>query len=184
MAFHILEEPLPGLKVIQPDVFGDHRGFFMEMWNVNHFNKIGLDLNLMQDNLSYSAQGTLRGLHFQAPPHGQGKLVTVIDGQVLDVVVDIRKSSPTYGKHYAIELSRENHLMFFVPPGFAHGFLVQSETALFHYKVSHAGYNKASEGGLQWDDPALGIDWGISNPILSEKDKAYIGFDAFQSPFE
>ena len=183
MAFHILEEPLPGLKVIKPDVFGDHRGFFKEMWSVGHFRNIGLELDLMQDNLSYSQKGILRGLHFQAPPHGQGKLVTVINGQVLDVVVDIRKSSPTYGQHYAIELSGENHLMFYIPPGFAHGFLVQSETALFHYKVSHSGYSKESEGGLMWNDPSLGIEWGITEPILSDKDKEYVMFDAFESPF-
>lgn len=179
----MLNEPLAGLKVIKPDVFGDHRGFFMEMWSKSHFANIGLDLELFQDNLSFSQKGILRGLHFQAPPHAQGKLVTVMEGQVLDVVVDIRKSSPTYGQHFAIELSRENHLMFYIPPGFAHGFLVQSETALFHYKVSHSGYNKESEGGLQWNDPALAINWGIESPTLSEKDKVYTAFDSFESPF-
>ena len=183
MAFRILEEPLDGLKAIEPDVFGDHRGFFMEMWNKNHFEAIGLNLDLFQDNLSFSQQGILRGLHFQAPPYGQGKLVTVLEGQVLDVVVDIRTTSPTYGQHFAIELSRKNHLMVYIPPGFAHGFLVQSATALFHYKVSNSGYSRESEGGIPWNDPTLNIAWGIEDPVLSVKDKMYTAFDSFESPF-
>jgi dTDP-4-dehydrorhamnose 3,5-epimerase len=124
----------------------------------------------------------LRGLHFQSPPHAQGKLVRVVSGRVLDVIVDIRKASPSYGKHFSIELSEENFRMLWVPPGFAHGFVTLEDNTLFLYKCTEV-YNKASEGGLMWNDPALGIDWGFDNPLLSAKDLNYPSFEQFQSPF-
>lgn len=183
MGFKKRETGIADLVIIQPDVFGDHRGYFKETYNQKAFQDIGLDLDFVQDNLSFSGKGILRGLHFQAPPFAQGKLVTVLKGAAIDVAVDIRKSSPTYGQHYAIELTGENHTMFYVPPGFAHGFLVLSDECLFAYKCTNI-YNRASEGGLMWNDPALGIDWPVDAPTISEKDQQYVAFEAFESPFE
>lgn len=182
MGFRKVETGIEGLVIVEPDVFGDHRGYFKETYNRAAFEAIGLDVEFVQDNLSYSSRGILRGLHFQAPPHAQGKLVTVLQGEVLDVGVDIRKGSPTYGQHRAVRLSAENHRMFFVPPGFAHGFAVLSETCLFVYKCTGL-YHPESEGGLMWNDPALGIDWGLEKPTLSAKDRDYLPFEAFESPF-
>lgn len=183
MAFHKSECPIEGLYVIKPDVFGDKRGFFTELFNQKGFDNIGLGhLKFVQDNLSYSSQGIIRGLHFQAPPHAQGKLVTVLQGRVLDVAVDIRKGSPTYGEHFAIELDAEDITLFYIPPGFAHGFQVLSETALFSYKCTNF-YNKASEGGLLWNDPDLGIKWAEISPLVSDKDQILPGLKDFQSSF-
>lgn len=182
MGFQRIETGIEDLVIVQPDVFGDHRGFFKETYNEAAFHKIGMEMTFLQDNLSYSSKGILRGLHFQAPPHAQGKLVTVLQGQALDVAVDIRKDSPTYGEHRTVRLSAENHRMFYVPPGFAHGFLVESETCLFCYKCTDV-YHPEVEGGLMWNDPALAIDWGIETPVLSGKDKDYLPFGEFQSPF-
>ena len=183
MGFRKLETKIKGLVVIEPDVFGDHRGFFKETYNAEAFEKIGLKLDFRQDNVSYSSKGILRGLHFQAPPHAQGKMVTVLQGAVLDVAVDIRTSSPTYGQHVAVELTGENHRMFYVPPGFAHGFLVLSETCYFCYKCTDV-YHPETEGGLMWNDPALGIEWPIQDPTISNKDKDYAPFPEFVSPFK
>lgn len=182
MGFKAIHTGIEGLTIIEPDVFGDHRGFFQETYNQQAFAEMGLHMNFLQDNMSFSGKGILRGLHFQAPPHAQGKLVSVIQGRVLDVAVDIRRSSPTYGQHYSIELSGENHRMFYVPEGFAHGFVVLSETAYFVYKCTRM-YHRPAEGGLMWNDPGLGIDWGIENPIISDKDKEYGAFSEFESPF-
>lgn len=182
MAFRRLETGIEGLCVIEPDVFGDHRGFFKETYNQKSFADIGLELNFVQDNVSRSPKGILRGMHFQVPPHGQGKLVTVMEGEAFDVAVDIRKGSPTYGQHYGVALSAENHRLFYIPPGFAHGFQVLSEYCLFCYKCT-GFYAPQAEGGLMWNDPDLGIPWPLDTAVLSEKDKHYPAFATFDSPF-
>jgi dTDP-4-dehydrorhamnose 3,5-epimerase len=166
----IIDTPIAGLKVVQPKVWGDARGHFFESYSEAAFKAAGLPTDFVQDNQSLSGKGILRGLHFQKPPYAQGKLVRVIKGAVLDVVVDLRSSSPTYGQHHAIELNEDNKTMFWVPPGFAHGFLTLADNTIFVYKVTGL-YNKESEGGLLWNDPALGINWGIENPLLSDKDR-------------
>jgi dTDP-4-dehydrorhamnose 3,5-epimerase len=159
---------LDGLLIIQPKVFGDARGFFMESWNRARYSESGMALEFVQDNFSLSRKGTLRGLHFQNPK-AQGKLVSVLEGEVFDVAVDLRVSSPTFGRWHGLRLSGENRLQFFVPPGFAHGFAVLSETALFHYKCSDS-YSPKDEMTIRWNDPEIGIEWAIANPTLSEKD--------------
>ena len=159
---------LDGLLVIEPRVFGDSRGFFMETWNRVKYREAGLDVDFVQDNLSLSRRGIVRGLHFQNP-NPQGKLVQVLAGEVYDVAVDLRRSSPTFGRWQAIVLSNENQRQFYVPPGFAHGFAVLSETALFHYKCT-APYAPADERTLLWNDPDLGVPWPVAEPVLSEKD--------------
>lgn len=173
---------IDGPLVITPKVFKDPRGYFMESYNKQSYSNIGIDEDYVQDNQSLSEKGILRGLHFQAPPFDQGKLVRVIKGAVLDVIVDIRKNSPTYGKHYAIELTEDNFKTFWVPSGFAHGFTTLADQTIFSYKCTNY-YNQASEGGLMWNDPDLGIDWGIQNPILSDKDTKNSLFKDFVSPF-
>ena len=183
MGFKKSETHLEGLVIIDPDVFADERGFFKETYNQNHFKDIGLDLKFVQDNVSYSQKGTLRGLHFQAPPHEQGKLVSVLKGTAIDVAVDIRKSSPTYGQHIAVEISGENHRMVYVPPGFAHGFSVLSLDCLFCYKCTGM-YNKQAEGGILWNDPDLNIDWQVETPIISGKDQQNTLFKDFETPFK
>lgn len=182
MGFKKIATEIEDLWVIEPDVFGDARGFFMEAYNREAFQAIGMETGFMQDNLSFSRKGILRGLHFQAPPFAQGKLVSVVLGEVLDVAVDIRKGSATYGKHVAVHLSGENHRMLYVPPGFAHGFLVLSEECYFSYKCTQV-YNKEAEGGLMWNDPSLGIDWEVDQPLISEKDSYYRPFTEFESPY-
>ena len=179
---NIISTPIAGLLVIEPKVFKDHRGYFYESYNATAFKEAGIDAVFVQDNQSLSQKGILRGLHFQAPPHAQGKLVRVIKGAVLDVVVDIRKASPTYGQHYSIELTEDNFKMFWIPEGFAHGFLTLENDTIFSYKCTDV-YNKASEGGLLWNDPELNINWGISNPVLSEKDTQNPTLKEFSSPF-
>ena len=167
-----IETALAGAYIIEPRVFEDHRGYFFECYNKNSFDQEpGADVNFVQDNESYSGYGTLRGLHYQAGEHAQAKLVRVIHGKVLDVAVDLRESSPTYGQHITVELSGENKKQLFVPRGFGHGFVVLSETALFAYKCDNF-YNKESEGGIIYNDPKLNIDWGIEEKdvVLSEKD--------------
>lgn len=173
---------MDGPLVLQPKVFYDERGYFYESYNADAFKNAGIPDVFVQDNQSLSQQGALRGLHFQAPPFAQGKLVRVIKGAVYDVIVDIRKNSPTYGKHYGIELTEENFTMFWVPPGFAHGFVTLKDNTIFTYKCTNV-YNKASEGGLLWSDPALGIDWNIETPIVSDKDKVLPNFENLVSPF-
>ncbi|MBP6304101.1 MAG: dTDP-4-dehydrorhamnose 3,5-epimerase [Bacteroidia bacterium] len=178
----VIKTPLEGLLVIEPKVFKDHRGYFYESYNAEAFKQAGIEAVFVQDNQSLSQKGILRGLHFQAPPHAQGKLVRVIKGAVLDVVVDIRKNSPTYGQHFSIELTEENFKMFWIPPGFAHGFVTLEDHTIFSYKCTDV-YNKAAEGGLLWNDPELGINWGIEQPVLSEKDTLNPQLKNFNSPF-
>ena len=170
----IRETGISGLMVIEPDVFGDSRGYFMESFSLRKFRELtGLDIDFVQDNESKSSYGVVRGLHFQRPPHAQSKLVRVVQGRVLDVAVDLREDSPTYGKHYAIELSGDNHLQMFIPKGFAHGFAVLSDEAVFQYKCDEY-YAPESEGAVAWDDPDLAIDWKLPKEDirLSEKDKS------------
>lgn len=159
---------LEGLLILEPKVFGDARGFFMETWNQRRYTEAGLAGDFVQDNLSSSRRGTLRGLHFQNPA-SQGKLVSVLDGEVFDVAVDLRRSSATFGRWHGLTLSSVNRQQFFIPPGFAHGFVVMSETAMFHYKCTDF-YTPANELTVRWDDPEVGIQWPIRNPVLSEKD--------------
>ena len=178
----IIKTPLVGLLVIKPRVFGDNRGYFFESWSKKSFSEVGLDLDFVQDNQSLSAKGVLRGLHFQNPPYTQGKLVRVIKGAVLDVVVDIRKNSPTYGQHFSVELSEKNKNILWIPPGFAHGFLTLEDNTIFTYKCTGL-YNKESEGALLWNDIDFNIDWGIDNPLVSDKDLSAGTFKLFLSKF-
>jgi dTDP-4-dehydrorhamnose 3,5-epimerase len=166
------ETGIPGLLVFEPKVFGDSRGYFFESYNEKNFTQRGIRENFVQDNESSSAYGVIRGLHYQASPYEQAKLMRVIEGRILDVVVDIRKGSPSYGKSYSIELTGENKKQLFIPVGFAHGFSVLSEKAVVLYKCSNF-YNKESEGGIRYDDPQLSIDWKIpaAQAIVSDKDK-------------
>ena len=178
----IIETKIPDLYIVKPRVFKDNRGYFFEAYNKEAFLRNGIDQNFVQDNESKSGKGVLRGLHFQKPPFAQGKLVRVIKGAVLDVAVDIRKSSPTYGQWSSIELTEENKLMYWIPPGFAHGFVTLEDNTIFFYKCTNI-YNKESEGSILWNDPDLNIDWGIDNPLLSEKDQKSPLFKDFESPF-
>jgi len=165
------ETGIPDLLVYEPRVFNDNRGYFFESYSEQAFQQYGLDLKFVQDNQARSTYGVLRGLHYQQEPHAQTKLVRVLEGRIIDVAVDIRKGSPTYGKVFTIELSAENKKQLLVPKGFAHGYSVLSETAEVMYKVDNF-YNKASEGGIIYNDPALNIDWGIglADALVSEKD--------------
>ena len=166
----IITTPIEGLLELEPAVFQDARGYFFESWNEQKFRAAGLDFQFVQDNESCSEKGVLRGLHFQVAPHAQGKLVRVVRGAVLDVAVDIRPNSATYGQHHALVLSAENKKQFWIPPGFAHGFLTLEDNTIFAYKCTDY-YHKDSERSLLWNDPALGIDWGNENPTLSDKDR-------------
>lgn len=178
------ETEFPGLLVIQPKVFEDNRGYFFESYNQKSFIKKNIVCNFVQDNQAFSSYGIVRGLHYQLEPYAQTKLVRVISGKILDVVVDIRKHSPTYGKAFSIELSAENKIQLFIPPGFAHGYSVLSEQAEVFYKCD-AYYNKESEGGVRWNDPALNIDWKIppDRVIVSEKDSNYPGIADCENNF-
>ncbi len=165
--------PLKDCYIIHDTIFKDNRGYFFESFNQNKFkDQTGLEVHFVQDNQSSSAKGVLRGLHFQRGNWAQAKLVRVLQGKVLDVAVDLRKNSPTYGQHFSVELTQDSGTQFFVPRGFAHGFIVLSERAVFFYKCDNF-YNKEAEGGLAYNDPKLNIDWGLSNNelILSDKDK-------------
>lgn len=173
---------IEGLLVIRPKVFEDDRGYFFESYNEKLLEQAGLHAKFVQDNQSLSQKDVLRGLHFQAPPFAQGKLVRVIKGSAMDVVVDIRKNSVTYGKSFSIELNEQNKTMLWVPEGFAHGFCTLLNNTIFYYKCTNY-YNKASEGSIAWNDIDLNIQWKISNPVLSEKDKDGIAFKKFVSPF-
>ncbi|MDP4299839.1 dTDP-4-dehydrorhamnose 3,5-epimerase [Leptothrix discophora] len=169
---NILRTELDGPLILEPKVFGDARGFFMESWNQRGFDAaVGHPVTFVQDNHSRSARGVLRGLHYQLPPHAQGKLVRCTQGLVYDVAVDLRASSPTFGRWAGVELSGENHRQFWIPPGFAHGFLVLSESADFLYKTT-AFYDQPSEAALRWDDPSVAITWPLDGiePLLSGKD--------------
>ncbi|MCQ2061276.1 MAG: dTDP-4-dehydrorhamnose 3,5-epimerase [Fibrobacter sp.] len=169
--FNFIKTSIEGIVVIEPTVFGDHRGYFMETYNQAEFAAAGLNMTFVQDNESRSKKGVLRGLHFQKK-NPQGKLVRVIEGEVFDVAVDLRKGSPTFGKWEGVVLSEENKKQFYIPEGFAHGFAVLSERATFVYKCTRL-YDPTDEGGLAWDDPEIGIKWPVENgfkPLLSEKD--------------
>lgn len=162
---------LPGVLIIEPDVFGDDRGFFMETYHQARYEELGIKARFVQDNLSYSRRGVLRGLHYQYP-HSQGKLVYVLKGEVFDVAVDVRVGSPHYGQWVGVTLSEKNKRQLFIPEGFAHGFVVVSDEALFAYKCTDF-YHPEAEGGIIWDDPDLGIEWPEMKPVLSSKDAAY-----------
>lgn len=172
------------LVVLTPDVFEDARGYFFEGYNKNKFSALGIDIDFVQDNQSFSQRGTLRGLHYQNPPFAQTKLVRVLQGEIMDVAVDLRKDSPTYGQHFGIKLTAENKKQLLVPQGFAHGFSVLSQTAVVLYKCDQF-YNKASEGGIRFDDPTLQIDWGmdLAAAIVSEKDLLLPNFANCNSEF-
>lgn len=170
------------LLVIHPDVFPDERGYFFESYQKEKFREAGLNWDFVQDNESMSMKGVLRGLHFQLPPYAQGKLVRVVRGSVLDVAVDLRKNSATYGKWASFRINAENKWMAFIPTGFAHGFLVLEDHTIFQYKCTNY-YNKESESGIIWNDPDLNIDWGIKHPLVSEKDLKGLRFKDFVSPF-
>lgn len=159
---------LENLLIIEPDVHGDNRGFFVESWNERHYREAGIDARFVQDNFSLSRRGTLRGLHFQNP-QPQGKLVSVWQGEVFDVAVDIRRGSPTFGRWHGVTLTAGNMWQYYIPPGFAHGFAVISETALFHYKCTKP-YAPQNELGFRWDDPDVGIRWPVAAPTLSKRD--------------
>lgn len=178
----ISKTSIDGLLIIKPQVFGDDRGYFLESFRKDLLASYGITEDFVQDNQSLSAKGILRGLHFQSDPFAQGKLVRVIHGAVLDVAVDIRKDSPTYGNHVIIELNSENKTMFYIPPGFAHGFLTLQDDTIFSYKCTNY-YHKASEGSIHWNSPTLNIEWGVENPTLSTKDKEAPLFKDFKSPF-
>jgi dTDP-4-dehydrorhamnose 3,5-epimerase len=163
---------IEGLCIIKPAVFGDERGFFYESYNSNRYREVGIPDVFVQDNVSVSKKGVIRGLHYQTPPFAQGKLVSVLRGRVLDVAVDIRTGSPTFGRYVAVELSDENHRQFWIPAGFAHGFVSLEDDTLFAYKCTNV-YSKEHDRGIRWDDPAIGINWQVSEPIISEKDQTH-----------
>ena len=177
----ITKTKIDGLLILQPTVYQDSRGYFRESVRKDLFDAEGVP-EFVQDNQSLSSKGTLRGLHFQAPPFAQGKLVRVIAGSVLDVAVDIRKSSATYGQYFCIELSASNFTQFYIPPGFAHGFETLEDNTVFSYKCTNY-YNKESEGGVLWDSKSLQLPWRLTEHILSDKDTLYSDLPEFESPF-
>ncbi len=184
LQMEVIKTAIEGPVIIEPKVFGDSRGYFFESFSQRDFEVQVRKINFVQDNESMSSYGVVRGLHFQRPPYAQSKLVRCVKGKVLDVVVDIRKGSPTYGKHIAVELSEENHRQVFIPRGFAHGFAVLSESAVFQYKCDNF-YAPEADGGISILDESLGIDWKISleEALLSEKDRKHICLRNFDSPF-
>ncbi len=173
---------LPGLVLIEPRQFSDNRGYFFESYQQELFEQNGINCSFVQDNQSLSKKNVLRGLHFQVPPFEQGKLVRVIKGAALDVIVDIRKDSHSFGKYVSVLLNEENHHMLWIPPGFAHGFLSLTDDTIFYYKCTNY-YNRSSEGGILWNDKELAIDWKAVNPIVSEKDLQLPSFKNLNSPF-
>ena len=180
----VIETKIPGLLIIEPRVFRDERGYFFESYSQRDFEAQVGDVHFVQDNESMSTRGVIRGLHFQRPPFTQTKRVRVVSGTVLDIAVDIRKGSPTYGQHVAVELSGENQRQFFIPKGFAHGFAVLSDTAVFQYKCDEF-YHPEADGGIQLDDPSLGIDWRIptAEAIRSQKDLTLPLLSEIDNPF-
>lgn len=166
---HVIATELQGVLIVEPKVFPDARGFFVETYNKERYAACGIVADFVQDNLSFSSRGVLRGLHYQNP-HAQGKLVYVLQGEVWDVAVDIRPGSPQFGRWTAVTLSSDNKRQFYIPPGFAHGFCVLSDTALFTYKCTDL-YHPECDGGIRWDDPDIGIAWPVMEPLLSEKDR-------------
>ncbi|MBS7566136.1 dTDP-4-dehydrorhamnose 3,5-epimerase [Mucilaginibacter sp. Bleaf8] len=181
---NITQTAIEGLLIIEPRIFPDDRGYFYESYNKIKFKEAGIDAEFVQDNQSFSHKGALRGLHGQAPPFAQGKLVRVLQGRVLDIALDIRKSSPTYGQHVTVELTGDNHKQLWIPPGFLHGFVTLEDNTLFTYKVTNF-YDKASEIGVIWNDPAIAIGWGVDERdiVLSAKDQVLPAFADFNSPF-
>lgn len=169
MAFKFNPTGIEGLTIIDSDKFGDKRGFFMETFRESLFFEGGIKAHFKQDNCSFSTKGVLRGLHYQLAPHTQGKLVRVVEGSIWDVALDIRKNSPTFGKWHGVELNEDNNLAFYIPPGFAHGFVVLSDVALVIYKSTEE-YKPESERGIRWNDPAVGIKWPTENPKIAERD--------------
>ena len=165
----IIKTPFEGILLVKPDVFSDERGYFYESFNKQKFQGINLEVNFLQDNISKSRKNTIRGLHYQVGNKAQGKLCHVLYGRVLDVVVDLRAGSPTFGKYYSTELSEENHLQLWIPVGFAHGFSVQSDEAIFKYKCTNY-YSKENERTILFNDPGLNINWNVGNPVISPKD--------------
>lgn len=184
IAMNITKTAIEGVVIIEPRIFKDARGYFFESYSQREFNEKVRTVEFVQDNESCSSYGVLRGLHFQKPPYAQSKLVRVIEGAVLDVAVDIRRGSPTYGRYAAVELTAENHRQFFIPRGFAHGFSVLSSRAVFQYKCDNF-YHPEAEGAIAWDDPTLNIDWRIpvADIILSEKDAGHPMLNDIESPF-
>lgn len=182
---NIIRTEIPDVVIIEPRVFGDSRGYFFESFSEREFKEKVADVNFVQDNESRSCHGVVRGLHFQKPPHAQAKLVRVVKGRVLDVAVDIRKGSPTYGRHVEVELSEDNHRMVFIPKGFAHGFAVLSEDAVFQYRCDDY-YAPETEGAIAWNDLDLDIDWRLpaEKVILSAKDTSHPSFKDADIPFE
>mgnify|MGYP004583748545 FL=1 len=180
----VIETNIDGVLIVEPKVFEDVRGYFFESFSQREFEQKVRKINFVQDNESKSVYGVMRGLHFQAPPFAQSKLVRCVRGRVLDVAVDIRRGSPTYGQHVAVELSEDNHRQFFIPRGFAHGFAVLSETAVFQYKCDNF-YHPEADGGISILDSSLGIDWRIptEHAILSDKDTKHQLLKDFESPF-
>ena len=180
----LIKTSIDGVVVLRPRVFGDARGYFFESYSQREFERLVRRVDFVQDNESKSHYGVVRGLHFQKPPYAQSKLVRVVKGRVLDVAVDIRRGSPTFGRHVAVELTEDNHRQFFIPRGFAHGFSVLSDEVVFQYKCD-SFYAPQSEGAIAWDDSDLGIDWRIpaDRAILSEKDRRHPRFNDFETPF-
>lgn len=182
----VIKTAIEGVLIIEPKIWGDDRGYFFESYSAREFaEKTGLNITFVQDNESKSRYGVLRGLHFQLPPYTQSKLVRCVKGRVLDIAVDIRKGSPTYGKWVSCELTEDNHRQFFVPKGMAHGFCVLSEEAVFQYKCDDF-YHPEAEGGIAWDDPDIAVQWPLPSEdiSLSERDKHHPSFKEFISPFE
>ena len=181
---NVIHTGIEGLVVIEPELFEDQRGYFFESFSEREFSEKVGPVSFVQDNESKSSYGVLRGLHFQKPPYAQAKLVRVVKGRVLDVAVDLRRGSPTYGKYEAVELTEDNHRQFFIPRGFAHGFVVLSDEAVFQYKCDNY-YAPQCEGAVRWNDPELGIDWKIPDGdiILSDKDKAHPALDELEDIF-
>lgn len=178
----VIKTEITGLLVVKPKIFSDERGYFSESFNEDTFKKAGIDFHFVQDNISKSKKGTIRGLHYQIGKQAQGKLCKVVLGKVLDVAVDIRFGSPTFGKYFSCELSEENHKQLWIPPGFAHGFSVLSGEAIFSYKCT-AFYSKQDERSIIFNDPDLNIDWKIGNPIVSEKDLNAVFFKDIKKDF-
>lgn len=181
----VITTAIPGVVILQPKIFNDSRGYFFESYSKRVFDELVRPVNFVQDNESCSTRGVMRGLHFQKPPYAQSKMVRCVKGAVLDVAVDIRKGSPTYGQHVAVELTQDNHRQLFIPRGFAHGFAVLSDIAVFQYKCDNY-YHPEAEGGISIADASLGIDWHIDaeNAVLSEKDTRHPLLKDFDSPFD
>jgi dTDP-4-dehydrorhamnose 3,5-epimerase len=177
-----IDTSIKDLFIIEPDIFKDTRGYFYESYSEKKYNDLGLHFNFVQDNISKSSFGTIRGLHYQVGDYAQGKLCQVLCGAVLDVAVDIRHGSPTFGKYFSVELSSDNNLQLWIPPGFAHGFSVLSETALFKYKCTNY-YNKEAERCILYNDMELGINWNVKNPIISDKDQLGKNFNSIDKDF-